>query len=341
MKRKNIAVFFDGTDQNRALSPKERWSNVTLLYDAAHLTAAAGVSQVRKYIDGVGTRKGEAVTGSGFGIGLDERIEEAYEYLWQEVNNAKEDGEEPHLYLFGFSRGAYAARWLASLVQFSGIPKDNAPRRKMFENHRSGDRAAAEKLRAQGLAWDDVVTDFIGVWDTVEATVDPAFDLADVPKNVLRVCHAVAIDEWRFTFKPTLFNAVEKVKEAWFPGNHTDVGGGYVERAIADTALWWVTSGARDAGLLVDEDALVAALAERSEEVRYHDELFVGSLSAMWQGLNAAAGYPDKFFRTIGTRATLHPSVQRFAYAAPTGRATIPNTCVVMAAPPPPRGMVA
>ena len=274
--RKNIAVFFDGTDQNRSRLPEVKWSNVVLLHDAMDVLVDDSVAQSRKYIDGVGTREGESKTGSGLGIGLDERIEEAYEFLWQEVSNAKEDGDDPHLYLFGFSRGAYAARWLTSLIAFSGIPKDGAPRRKMFTNHRAQDADAAERIRTKGLAWINVPIDFLGVWDTVEASVDPSFDIADVPAQVKSVYHALAIDEWRYTFKPTRFNPSDKVKEAWFPGCHTDVGGGYDERAIANESLWWMVSGAQEAGLLIDEDALVDALSARSGDVRYHDELFEG-----------------------------------------------------------------
>ena len=88
MKRMNIAVFFDGTGQNRSLLPKEKWSNVAILHDAIDEEPQEDVVQYRKYIDGVGTRQGEDLSGGGWGIGLDERIEEAYEFLWEKVNNA-------------------------------------------------------------------------------------------------------------------------------------------------------------------------------------------------------------------------------------------------------------
>ena len=330
MKRRNIAVFFDGTGQNRSLLPEAKWSNVVLLHDCMQMETDNNVVQSRKYIDGVGTRKGEDMTGGGFGIGLDERIEEAYEFLCQEVNNAMEDEEEPHLYLFGFSRGAYAARWLASLIRFSGIPKGDAPRRRMFLNHRKQNAKAAQKLREERLVWDEVPIDFIGVWDTVEASVNPSFDIMVVPDQVKSIYHALAIDEWRYTFNPTRFNPSQKVKESWFPGCHTDVGGGYNERALANEALWWMVSGAQDAGLIVDEDSLDAALSNRSSDVRYHDELFEGEDSKLWMALNIKAGYKGRFFRAIGGNDALHPAVQQFASMAPVERQTIPNTCVVM-----------
>ena len=330
MKRRNIAVFFDGTGQNRSLQPEEKWSNVVLLHDCMQVQTDKSVVQSRKYIDGVGTRKGEDMTGGGLGIGLDERIEEAYEFLWQEVNNAMEDKEEPHLYLFGFSRGAYAARWLASLIKFSGIPKDDAPRRKMFLNHRKQNAKAAQKLREKKLVWDEVPIDFLGVWDTVEASVDSSFDIMVVPDQVKSVYHALAIDEWRYTFNPTRFDPSQKVEEAWFPGCHTDVGGGYEARGLANEALWWMVSGAQDAGLIVNEDSIFTAIGNRSSDVEYHDELFEGENSKLWMALNIKAGYKGRYFRTIGGNDVLHPAVQQFASMAPAERQTIPSTCVVM-----------
>ena len=330
MKRMNIAVFFDGTGQNRSLLPKEKWSNVAILHDAIDEEPQEDVVQYRKYIDGVGTRQGEDLSGGGWGIGLDERIEEAYEFLWEKVNNAIEDGFEPHLYLFGFSRGAYAARWLASLINFSGIPKDNAPRRKMFLNHREQDAKAANELRSKNVVWDGIPIDFIGVWDTVEASVNPSYDIADVPNQVRSVYHALAIDEWRYKFNPTRFNPSPKVTEVWFPGCHTDVGGGYEERAIANETLWWMISGAQDAGLIVKEDFIQATLDSLSSELKFHDELFDGDNSVLWKTSNLKAGYTGRFFRTINESDNLHISVNQFAHAAPLERPPIPNTCIVL-----------
>lgn len=330
MKRMNITVFFDGTGQNRSQLQKENWSNVVILHDAIDEEVQKGVVQYRKYIDGVGTRQGEDLSGGGLGIGLDERIEEAYEFLWEKVNNAIEDGFEPHLYLFGFSRGAYAARWLASLINFSGIPKDNAPRRKMFLNHREQDAKAANELRSKNVVWDGIAIDFIGVWDTVEASVNPSYDIADVPNQVRSVYHALAIDEWRYEFNPTRFNSSPKVTEAWFPGCHTDIGGGYEERAIANETLWWMISGAQDAGLIVKEDFIQATLDSLSSELKFHDELFDGGNSVLWKTSNLKAGYTGRFFRTINESDNLHISVNQFAHAAPLERPPIPNTCIVL-----------
>ena len=63
MRRKNIAIFFDGTGQNRDQLPEAKWSNVVLLHDTMQTVGDGNVVQSRKYIDGVGTRNGEEMTG--------------------------------------------------------------------------------------------------------------------------------------------------------------------------------------------------------------------------------------------------------------------------------------
>ncbi len=327
MRRHNISVFFDGTEQNRSQQPPAKWSNVVLLHDAIPEVGTKELIQSRKYVDGVGTRPGEGFTGGAFGIDLDKRVEEAYDFIYQKVNNAKEDGEEPHIYLFGFSRGAYAARWLASLIQFAGVRKDEVSTRRLMQSHKKEDKKYIESLLKRDLLITDVPIDFLGVWDTVEASVDPSFDIVDLPQLIKSAFHALAIDEWRYTFNPTRFNASKRVQEVWFPGCHTDVGGGYIERAIANESLWWMISGAIDAGLEIDEDAVEHAIEERSSALKYHDEL---EGSKLWKRLNLAAGYIDKFFRTIKDGDVLHPSVQLYAAMAPSERPLIPDTCIAM-----------
>ncbi len=247
MKRHNIAVFFDGTGQDRSSKPMAEWSNVVLLYDAVVVAQENDhVVQSRKYINGIGTRRGEEISGGGFGIDLDTRVEEGYDFIYEKVNNALEDGEEPHLYLFGFSRGAFAARWLASLLQFAGVRRDAVSTRKIMRSHRGNDVKSVLSWEMAGLLIRDVPIDFLGVWDTVEASIDPSFGIEDVPEIVRRAYQALALDEWRYTFKPTRFNSSAKVSEVWFPGCHTDVGGGYVERAIANESLWCLVRKMQD-----------------------------------------------------------------------------------------------
>ena len=118
--------------------------------------------------------------------------------------------------------------------------------------------------------------------------------------------------------------------EVWFPGCHTDIGGGYKERAIANESLWWIVFGAQDAGLIVNEEFIQKTLDSLSSELKFHDELFDGDNSVRWKVLNLKAGYTAKFFRKINGHDNLHPCVNSFAYAAPTERSFIPSTCVAL-----------
>ena len=80
---------------------------------------------------------------------------------------------------------------------------------------------------------------FVGLFDTVGSVA--SFDTAGTPHQptiegtARHIRHAVAIDERRVKFKPSLLQQDEHVnkakledsKEVWFPGNHGDVGGGW------------------------------------------------------------------------------------------------------------------
>lgn len=49
--------------------------------------------------------------------------------------------------------------------------------------------------------------------------------------------HLVSIDENRKAFKPTLMNQDSRVTEVWFPGVHSDIGGGYLRDFLSDVTL--------------------------------------------------------------------------------------------------------
>ena len=194
------------------------------------------------------------------------------------------------LFLFGFSRGAYTARSLAGLIGLCGVPNpEKGDVREAVDSalnvyrmrHQSEDgrrrredaaREHAEKfsyLQDNGRAFNEV--HFVGVWDTVGALGVPVGILRWIGRNkhgfhdvslgshIRHAYHALAIDERRKPFKPTLWrieNEVEgqKVEQVWFPGVHSNVGGGYVDRGLSDRAFLWMCSKARDAGMGFDQE---------------------------------------------------------------------------------------
>ncbi|MER8577657.1 DUF2235 domain-containing protein [Mesorhizobium sp. M1423] len=110
---KRIAIFLDGT-----------WNtlnNNTNVWRLKSLCDPRAPGQVVYYSQGVGTRFGEKVRGGVAGYGLDNEIIDAYTWLTQIF----EQGDE--IFIFGFSRGAYAARSLSGLISKCGVLTPGAP----------------------------------------------------------------------------------------------------------------------------------------------------------------------------------------------------------------------
>ena len=211
----NLVVFIDGTGNEISDTPRSQWTNIARLYDACRECFGEGdVAEQRVfYRKGVGTRSGESFRGGLFGRYLQDRVKEARTWLDLEIGLAVDAGWTPRIYLFGFSRGAYAVRVLADQI--------------------------------------NVRVELMGVWDTVKATITGP-DVGKAGDNVKRICHAMAIDEHRKLFDVVRFEDTPQATEVWFPGCHADVGGGYEEMDLALASLNWVARIAEDSGLIVD-----------------------------------------------------------------------------------------
>jgi len=104
---------------------------------------------------------------------------------------------------------------------------------------------------------------FIGVWDTVDAVGFPIpgiawvwnravhrfkFTKSTLPKCVERACHALAIDEERASFEPSLWDHIDgKTEQVWFAGVHSNVGGGYPKQGMSLVTLHWMMAQAEEA----------------------------------------------------------------------------------------------
>lgn len=290
---KRIVICCDGTWQrlyNASLT------NVALTARAVASRDANGLPQIVYYSAGVGASLGGLSLWQGMtGADLDDHLLDAYQFL----NLNYEAGDA--LYLFGFSRGAYTVRSLAGLLRKIGILRrahvDKARQALEIYRHREGaDGALAARFRnAHALAWPrlgkealagappiDLRIAYLGVWDTVGSLGIPrllpiniglnkCYEFHDtaLSRAVIAARHAVAIDERRSAFAPTLWTNVgadnPHVAQQWFPGDHGGVGGSDVSRGLSNCALLWVLEGAEQAGLkLVREpgSVLSAALAD-------------------------------------------------------------------------------
>lgn len=109
---KRLVLFYDGTDN----TPKDR-TNVWRTHELLADVDPNGVPQKKKYIEGVGTDFGHIAFGSIFGRGVANRLRQGYEWL---VHNYQDDAE---IYVFGFSRGAFAARSFVQMVATCGLTR--------------------------------------------------------------------------------------------------------------------------------------------------------------------------------------------------------------------------
>ena len=235
-------------------------TNVLRFYNALAESGADGVEQRRYYHPGIGTdeiTRLERIWAGMTGSGLTRNIKSAYAWLAENYS----DGDE--IYLVGFSRGAFTARSLSGLISQRGVPRqaDWALVDKAYRDASKKSAGFDEKnfLRAR--------IHFLGVWDTVGALgippeidwlplwllfAQPRFHNTDLSPAVTHAYHALAADEERRTFSPTLWTSSspsnEEVIQMWFAGVHADVGGGYKETGLSDNALRWMIDRAAAVG---------------------------------------------------------------------------------------------
>lgn len=269
MQKKRLVLCFDGT-WNSVDSGKAE-TNIARIARAVRANSGSDeVPQLTLYLRGVGST-GLAIqrmVGGAFGEGVDDNIRSGYMFLAQ--NYVPNQGDE--IFIFGFSRGAFTARSLVGFIASSGLLK----RQKLgdlanaWEYYRTvSDRSPAGFCRAYNSdCHTNVRIKFLGVWDTVGALGIPTsllgsltrkeyeFHNTEPSKIVVVARHALAIDEHRDEFVPTLWTGDSPdgsdIKQVWFAGVHSDVGGGYKKRELADIPLRWIAEEAKSAGLELD-----------------------------------------------------------------------------------------
>ncbi|HSE87095.1 MAG TPA: DUF2235 domain-containing protein [Candidatus Binatia bacterium] len=216
--------------------------------------ARTGLKGEVLYLNGIGTtgtitRFLEGATGTG----TSERIRDAYRFLAERY----QDGDR--LFGFGFSRGAFAIRSLAGLIDAAGLPTRRRALKEeemleIYQNYRD-----EKPIDQPHYGHRPISFDFLGIWDTVGALAFGrsigGFHRIN-PGNVLRVVHALALDEERERFQPSYWDkpagADTQIDEVWFSGCHTNIGGGYCDTNLSNIAFIWVLKAAQDAGISID-----------------------------------------------------------------------------------------
>lgn len=306
---RRLIFCFDGSWNK--LDTKSHPTNVVLLAESVPPVDRRGVQQIVYYDEGVGTASDETFRGGAFGKGLVQNIREAYRFLIFNYLPGDEifvfgfsRGAFTARSFIGFIRAVGILKvndanqiteaW--KLYQKHAVRADDDPDALLRfranycpdlcitaserEWRRVNTGADADKLPVLRLR-------YCGVWDTVgtlgwkafSAVVDRRPDKTyaqhdtDISSSVEAGRHALAIDERRVHFLPTLWRNVRELndrsgkshydpdapyQQKWFAGDHGSVGGGGPERGLSNAALHWVLRGAIDQGLSV-------SLADRSQ----------------------------------------------------------------------------
>ncbi|KAH8668187.1 hypothetical protein BGZ60DRAFT_408772 [Tricladium varicosporioides] len=317
-------------------------------------------------------------------MGLSEHVREAYGFICNnfdphsqaELISGKGDLDE--IVLMGFSRGAFTARAISSLISdvgllthvgmeyFWGIFGDWMKQNVKGKESEWFQSEFGKKVKFTAPEYRQTLIDngytrwpvpirAVGVWDTVGSLGIPlpwkqqnvkeySFVNSKVAQQVQHAFHAIALDEHRNLFSPTLWekpdlpNNLRTLKQCWFPGVHSNIGGSYPDAGISNITLAWMISQLEetDGGILsfdhsyIDwlQDQNMKFYAKSKEPARpwglgkLYDSAPVTNPMGLLQGLNPITRTPGRYdvvsdetgqqtkTRLTDTHETIHSSVR-------------------------------
>jgi hypothetical protein len=200
------------------------YSNVSIL-ERLNIKREAANRDISVYVEGIGTTddKGDDTPGSAFGkgkTGVKSKVERGVMLLAQKIEKILDEQNNAYVNqitidVFGFSRGATAARHFVSL--------------KRDIKHPLAVRLGAPEAK--------IDIKFVGLFDTVSSVgyglgfgsnvKELGLDLKEVPQKVV---HMTAGNEYRENFSLTdITSSLSKGYELTLPGVHSNIGGSYGE----------------------------------------------------------------------------------------------------------------
>ncbi|KAG0648702.1 hypothetical protein D0Z07_4902 [Hyphodiscus hymeniophilus] len=176
------------------------------------------------------------------------------------------------------------------------------------------------KIRALGV-WDTliVVTGALGIpvdWEKKNVK-EFSFVNTKVARHVQHAFQALALDEHRRLFTPTLWEQpngahhLKKLKQCWFPGVHSNIGGSYPDAGLSNITLAWMISQLEDSdgGILAFnheyldqvQDWNMQGYTKRDEPIRswgmgrIYDSASPNSVLTAAQGINPILRTPGEY----------------------------------------------
>ncbi len=210
------------------------------------------------YEAGVQWQSWRATTDVLMGKGINRQIRRAYGYL------ASRYRPGDRIFLIGYSRGAYAVRSLAGVIDLVGLLKaEHANTRNIrtaYRHYQLSPHTPTARVFRETYCHGDTPIEMVGVWDTVKALglrLPLLWSLAEarhsfhdhrLGRSIRNGYHALALHETRQVYEPVLWQDKPEfpghVEQVWFPGTHGDVGGqlgGFeAARPLANLSLVWM-----------------------------------------------------------------------------------------------------
>lgn len=208
------------------------------------------------------------------GRGVSPQIRRAYGWL------ASGYREGDRIFLFGYSRGAFAVRSLAGVLDKIGLVKRESATERMvtlaWRHYERASDSPSARAFSRRYCHPQTPIEMVGVWDTVKSlglrlpllwmfsSDRHGFHSHQLAASTRHGFHALALDETRAAFSPVLWNCPPgwegNVEQVWFRGAHADVGGHIGDftaaRPLANISLVWMLERAEALGLILPQDWL-------------------------------------------------------------------------------------
>lgn len=260
-------IILDGTMSSLDAGQE---SNAGLVFK---LLAESGKHVTRRlyYEPGVQWVDWAQITDVARGRGINRQIRRAYGVLASHFHPGD------RIFLLGYSRGAYAVRSLAGVLDQMGLLKrEHATERNVqqaYRHYQLDPQGHAAKEFARKFCHEVVPIEMVGVWDTVKALgirlpffwmlteQEHAFHSEALGHSIKHGFHALALHETRVVFDPVLWtcppNWAGNIEQVWFRGAHADIGGQIgnfqAARPLANIPLVWMLERMEGCGITLPE----------------------------------------------------------------------------------------